>query len=42
MIGLIAYTFITMVGGNPDHDPYGFRYWKNPVSYESKQFHGPS
>ncbi|KFY43358.1 hypothetical protein V494_02023 [Pseudogymnoascus sp. VKM F-4513 (FW-928)] len=33
MIGLIAYTFITMVGGNPDRDPYGFRYWKNPGSF---------
>ncbi|WWD22589.1 hypothetical protein CI109_107082 [Kwoniella shandongensis] len=28
--GLIFYTFITMVGGNPLHDKYGFRYWKNP------------
>lgn len=31
MLGLMAYTFITMVGGNPNHDAYGFRYWKNPV-----------
>lgn len=31
MLGLISYTFITMVGGNPDRDPYGFRYWKDPV-----------
>jgi amino acid transporter len=28
--GLLLYTFITMVGGNPLHDVYGFRYWKNP------------
>ncbi|WVQ79668.1 hypothetical protein IAT38_001768 [Cryptococcus sp. DSM 104549] len=28
--GLILYTFITMVGGNPLHDVYGFRYWKDP------------
>ena len=27
---LIFYTFITMVGGNPLHDAYGFRYWKDP------------
>lgn len=26
-IGLIAFTFITMVGGNPLHDVYGFRNW---------------
>ena len=25
--GLIAFTFVTMVGGNPLHDAYGFRYW---------------
>ena len=28
--GLIVYTFITMVGGNPLHDRYGFRYWRDP------------
>ncbi|KAL2398024.1 General amino acid permease AGP2 [Exophiala dermatitidis] len=27
---LFLFTFITMVGGNPAHDAYGFRYWKNP------------
>ena len=26
-IGLMAFTFITMVGGNPLHDKYGFRNW---------------
>lgn len=31
MLGLMMYTFVTMVGGNPRHDPYGFRYWNNPV-----------
>jgi amino acid transporter len=30
VIGLFLFTFITMVGGNPIHDAYGFRYWKNP------------
>ncbi|CAM9018421.1 hypothetical protein WICANDRAFT_67723 [Wickerhamomyces anomalus NRRL Y-366-8] len=29
-IGLIFFTFITMVGGNPQHDAFGFRYWQNP------------
>jgi amino acid transporter len=24
------YTFVTMVGGNPLHDRFGFRYWKDP------------
>lgn len=27
---LFCFTFITMVGGNPKHDVYGFRYWKDP------------
>jgi amino acid transporter len=27
---LYLFTFITMVGGNPQKDPYGFRYWRNP------------
>jgi len=26
-IGLMVFTFITMVGGNPLHDKYGFRNW---------------
>lgn len=30
---IFSFTFITMVGGNPKHDAYGFRYWKEPVSY---------
>ena len=29
-VGLIFFTFITMVGGNPQHHAYGFTYWKNP------------
>ncbi|EPE10853.1 general amino acid permease [Ophiostoma piceae UAMH 11346] len=33
MLGLFAFTFITMVGGNPLHDRYGFRYWNNPGAF---------
>lgn len=29
LIGLVLLTFITMVGGNPKGDAYGFRYWTN-------------
>ena len=25
IVGLILYTFITMLGGNPEHDRFGFR-----------------
>jgi amino acid transporter len=27
---LYSFTFITMVGGNPKKDAYGFRYWRDP------------
>ncbi|UPK92229.1 hypothetical protein LCI18_003164 [Fusarium solani-melongenae] len=27
---LYCFTFVTMVGGNPQHDAYGFRYWSKP------------
>ena len=30
---LFAFTFITMVGGNPRGDAYGFRYWNNPGAF---------
>jgi len=33
IVGLILFTFITMVGGNPSHDAYGFRYWRDPGSF---------
>ncbi|KAF6814823.1 proline transporter [Colletotrichum sojae] len=29
LLGLMMATFITMVGGNPRHDAYGFRNWSN-------------
>ncbi|KAL0935942.1 general amino acid permease agp2 [Colletotrichum truncatum] len=44
---LFFFTFITMVGGNPQHDAYGFRNWSKPapfVEYIDKgdlgRFHG--
>ena len=30
---MFSFTFITMVGGNPKHDAYGFRYWKTPGAF---------
>ncbi|KAK0385692.1 hypothetical protein NLU13_6869 [Sarocladium strictum] len=30
---LFSYTFITMVGGNPRGDAYGFRYWNSPGAF---------
>lgn len=33
MLGLFAFTFITMLGGDPLYDRYGFRYWKEPGAF---------
>ncbi|KAJ7606953.1 general amino acid permease AGP2 [Mycena polygramma] len=30
ILGLLLFTFVVMVGGNPDHDAFGFRNWKVP------------
>jgi yeast amino acid transporter len=30
---LFAFTFVTMVGGNPKGDAYGFRYWNHPGAF---------
>lgn len=34
-VGLMLFTFITMVGGNPKHDAFGFRYWKDPGAFNT-------
>ncbi|KAH6655392.1 putative general amino acid permease [Truncatella angustata] len=33
IVGLIVFTFIVMVGGNPAHDHFGFRYWYEPGAF---------
>ncbi|KAJ5905754.1 uncharacterized protein N7473_002670 [Penicillium subrubescens] len=38
---VFMFTFITMVGGNPKHDAYGFRYWNNPGSFAEYLSTGP-
>ena len=30
---LFSFTFVTMVGGNPKGDAFGFRYWNNPGAF---------
>ena len=32
LLGLVLLTFITMVGGNPRHDAYGFRFWNGGLA----------
>jgi len=42
LIGLLfCFTFITMVGGNPKHDAYGFRYWRTPGAFAEYVTTGP-
>ncbi|KAI7208096.1 putative amino acid permease [Hortaea werneckii] len=33
ILSLLMFTFITMVGGNPNGDAYGFRYWNEPGAF---------
>ncbi|KAI7652787.1 amino acid permease, partial [Hortaea werneckii] len=40
IVGLIIFTFITMLGGNPLGDRFGFRYWKNPGSIKPLYYEG--
>ena len=40
IIGLIIYTFITMLGGNPLHDRFGFRYWRDPGPFAELYYTG--
>lgn len=35
IIGIILLSFILMLGGGPDHDRKGFRYWKNPGAFNT-------
>ncbi|KAM5343651.1 hypothetical protein ACJ41O_012188 [Fusarium nematophilum] len=40
IVGLIVFTFIVMVGGNPQGDAFGFRYWKNPGAFAELYYDG--
>ncbi|KKY27111.1 putative general amino acid permease [Phaeomoniella chlamydospora] len=40
IVGLLVFTFIAMLGGNPKGDRYGFRYWKNPGSFAELYYTG--
>ncbi|KAK3390313.1 putative carnitine transport protein [Podospora didyma] len=33
IVALIIFTFVVMVGGNPLHDRFGFRYWSEPGAF---------
>lgn len=38
---VFSFTLVTMVGGNPKHDAYGFRYWSDPGSFAEYITTGP-
>ena len=39
IVGLLFYTFVVMLGGNPLKDRFGFRYWKNPGSFKAPSWY---
>ncbi|KAK7418733.1 hypothetical protein QQX98_003751 [Neonectria punicea] len=40
IIGFLLFTFIVVLGGNPQHDRIGFRYWKNPGAFNEQYIEG--
>ncbi|KAI4725134.1 amino acid permease [Aureobasidium sp. EXF-10728] len=40
IVGLIIFTFIVMLGGNPLGERFGFRYWNNPGSFAQLYYGG--
>jgi amino acid transporter len=40
IIGLIIFTFIVMLGGNPLGDRFGFRHWNNPGAFATTYHDG--
>ncbi|OAX83777.1 hypothetical protein ACJ72_01861 [Emergomyces africanus] len=41
VVALILLSFILVLGGGPDHDRKGFRYWKNPGAFNTYITEGP-
>ncbi|KJZ76426.1 hypothetical protein HIM_04155 [Hirsutella minnesotensis 3608] len=39
-VGLIIFTFIVMVGGNPQRDAFGFRFWRDPGAFAELYYDG--
>ncbi|KAK5653901.1 hypothetical protein OQA88_7826 [Cercophora sp. LCS_1] len=40
IVGLLIFTFVVMLGGNPLHDRFGFRYWNDPGAFNEFYTHG--
>lgn len=41
IVGLLIFTFIVMVGGNPLGDRFGFRFWYEPGAFTTPKFYVP-
>ncbi|KAI5812209.1 amino acid permease/ SLC12A domain-containing protein [Pyronema omphalodes] len=41
ILGLLFMAFILFLGGGPNHDRVGFRYWKNPGAFNAYLVPGP-
>jgi len=40
IIGLLIFTFVVMLGANPLHDRFGFRYWNEPGAFATLYHEG--
>jgi yeast amino acid transporter len=40
IVGLLMFTFVTMLGGNPLGDRFGFRYWRDPGAFAELYYGG--
>ncbi|KAG6220503.1 hypothetical protein E4U34_002828 [Claviceps purpurea] len=40
IIGLVVFTFVVMLGGNPQGDRFGFRFWKDPGAFAPLYYEG--
>ncbi|KAM7198588.1 Amino acid permease domain containing protein [Naviculisporaceae sp. PSN 640] len=40
IVGLLIFTFIVMLGGNPLNDRFGFRYWNDPGAFAELYYEG--
>ncbi|KAG6058749.1 hypothetical protein E4U17_007554 [Claviceps sp. LM77 group G4] len=40
IIGLVIFTFVVMLGGNPQGDRFGFRFWKDPGAFAPLYYEG--
>ncbi|KAG5916566.1 hypothetical protein E4U42_007600 [Claviceps africana] len=40
IVGLVVFTLVAMLGGNPDGDRFGFRFWRDPGAFAPLHYPG--